>query len=127
MSISERRREIRLPLQVPLQFRSALQPLAPMWAANTINMSPKGLYFTTEHPLQVGSTAELTFNNPKELTGLAPTPVRCTARVMHVTPLRNTEFSGVGMRIDKVEPLLSLPAVAPRNARASASGGQAGF
>jgi hypothetical protein len=107
MSLSERRRETRLALEIPLQFRPALQPLAPMRTARTINMSPKGVYFTTEHPLQVGTTAELTFNSPKELTGLAPAPVRCTARVMHVTPLRNSALAGVGMRIERVEPLAS--------------------
>jgi hypothetical protein len=121
MSISERRREVRLHLEIPLQFRSTLQPFAPMRVAKTLNMSPKGLYFTTEHPLQVGSSAELTFNNPKELTGIDPTPVRCTGRVMHVTPVRNSAFSGIGMRIEKVEPMLSHANPGSGKARAGVS------
>lgn len=122
MSLSERRREVRLQLQIPLQFRPLLQPLAPVQRTRTLNISPKGVYFATEYPFQVGSVAELTFNSPKELTGHESTPVRCTARVMHVTPLQNGAMSGVGMQIDRMEPLLNQTLSPVRGARPGSAG-----
>ena len=81
MPLTERRREVRLNLEVPLQIRPLLHPLAPVQQARSINMSPRGVFFRTAYPFQVGSVAELSFDNPRELTGLAPAPVRCVARV----------------------------------------------
>jgi hypothetical protein len=48
---------------------------------------------------------ELFLRIPREVSGEKPTEVRCVARVMHVDPATSGGKSGVGMCIERYEPL----------------------
>lgn len=103
MSLAERRRENRIMLQIPFQYRSLAKPTDPTRKAMTQNISPRGLYFTTNLPFMVGSEAEVTLEFPRAITGKDPLPMRCTARVMHVEPTKNGTEQGVGLFFERIE------------------------
>ncbi|PYU31993.1 MAG: hypothetical protein DMG28_13260 [Acidobacteria bacterium] len=104
MPLDERRLNTRLNLKVALRFRPLLNPTTPEQRAETVNLSPRGAYFATDYPLKVGTPVEMFLKMPRELTGQAPTDLRCTARVVHIEP---NSFqggkAGVGVHIERYE------------------------
>ncbi|HLX00141.1 MAG TPA: PilZ domain-containing protein [Candidatus Acidoferrales bacterium] len=104
MPLAERRRENRVMLQIPFQFRSLAKPTDPTRKAVTQNISPRGIYFTTSVPFVVGAEAEVTLEFPRVITGREPSPMRCTARVMHVEQAKNGIETGVGLYFERIEP-----------------------
>jgi len=104
MAIDERRLNTRLNLRIPLRFRPISADKTPEQRAESVNISPSGLYFATEFPLKVGMPVEVFLRMPQELTGQAPGDVRCTGRVVHVQP--DTFLggkTGVGVHIERFE------------------------
>jgi hypothetical protein len=59
----------------------------------------------TDFPLQVGMQVELFLRIPREVSGHETTDVRCVARVVRVDPFSIAGKLGVGMRIERYEPL----------------------
>ena len=133
MSGRERRGSPRKDCVVPLRFRIAsngrnaqadeiaasyglrggktLTHLATM-EGEALNLSERGVYFTSRETLQMGESLEMFFTLPRELTGRGPEQVRCTARVVHVDDQTDQQGRrGFGATVDRFEPI----AVAPRN------------
>lgn len=122
MPIDERRRENRITLQIPFEFRPSSSPRDPIRKAVTQNISPRGVGFTTDYPFLVGGEAEVTLEFPRAITGRDPSPMRCKARVMHVKPAENGTGNAVGMFFEKMESarLYRAPAVMARPGAAGA-------
>ena len=114
MNITERRTATRLSLRIPLRFRALSNPTSPEQRAETVNISQRGVFFTTAFPLTKGTPIEMLLRMPSELTGKAPTEVRCTAHVVHVQPdgFGNGK-AGVGVEIERYE----MPGAGERRAR----------
>lgn len=132
MSGRERRTSPRKECVVPLRFRvvtNGRNAEAENFAANygmreskalanailmdgeALNLSERGVYFTSRERVQVGEPLEMFFTLPRELTGRGPEQVRCRARVVHVddrTDLRGAR--GIGATVERFEPVLP-----PRN------------
>ncbi len=106
MTTTERRHAARVNLRIPLRFRPISTPPTPEHRAESVNLSPHGVYFSTDFPLTVGAPVELFLKMPRELTGNAPAELRCTARVIHIQPDNLvTGKSGVGVHIERSEAL----------------------
>jgi hypothetical protein len=83
-----------------------------MMEGEALNLSERGVYFTSRETLQVGEPLEMIFTLPRELTGRGPEQVRCTARVVHVDDQTDHQGRrGFGATVERFEPI----AVAPRN------------
>jgi PilZ domain len=68
--------------------------------AKTINISTRGVYFTTNLVLHVGEAVELHLEMPKRVTGAKVSSRRFTGRVTHVV-LENMPMglSGIGVQL----------------------------
>ena len=71
-----------------------------------INLSERGIYFSSYQKLSIGLPLELYFTIPSELTGRKPEEIRCRARVVHIE--EHPERQGlirVGAAVERFEPL----------------------
>jgi len=103
--VIERRNELRVKVSEPVRLRPVTDPVSPERLAQTVNMSPRGLCVATDFPLQVGMQVELFLRIPREVSGHETTDVRCVARVVRVDSGTIAGKLGVGMRIERYEPL----------------------
>lgn len=101
VSLTDRRRETRMDLRVPLKIRALAEPSSGEHAADCINFSQRGLCLATAYPLTVGAIIEVFMRVPHESTGRAASEVRCTARVVHVRLGRLSGRMEVGLRIER--------------------------
>jgi hypothetical protein len=70
----------------------------------TVNLSERGIYFTSRDKVNIGEPLEIFFTLPTELTGRSPEQVCCRARVVHVDKLGGREeLTGVGAAIERFE------------------------
>jgi hypothetical protein len=129
MSGRERRTSPRKLCAVPLRFRVStngrnaaaeiaasygMRDLKVLASAATLegealNISERGVYFTSREALQVGEALDMYFTLPRELTGRQPEQVRCSAHVVHVDgetgPLG---LRGFGATVDRFEPVMAV-------------------
>jgi hypothetical protein len=78
-------------------------PLASL-AGEALNLSERGVYFTSREKLSIGAPLEMYFTLPRELTGRSPEPVRCKARVVHVEERANGRgVHGIGAAVERFE------------------------
>jgi hypothetical protein len=104
MSSSERRIDTRVNVCVPLRFRALNNPGSTEQAAESENLSQRGMYFMTHIPLKVGTPVEVSLRMPQELAGKMSSDVKCVARVVHVTPsLTPGGMLGIGLHIERYE------------------------
>ena len=68
----------------------------------TVNLSERGVYFTSHENIHVGQPIELYFTLPTELTGRSPEQVCCRARVVHVDKFEQGSI-GIGAAIERFE------------------------
>lgn len=84
---SERRVVSRFAIHVPLRFRPiGLNHDREDHAAESINISRCGVYFASRVRLLVGMAVKLSFEIPREVTGLEAFHGRCLGRVVHAEP-----------------------------------------
>src|SRR5947208_16800583 len=69
MSVSERRIARRFILNVPLQLLPIKAPSQAARTVETMNISTRGVYFTTDLPLCPGQLVQVLLQMPKEITG----------------------------------------------------------
>ena len=105
MSQSNRRLETRVNLRVPLKIRPITDPPELEQNVESVNLSQRGLFFSTATPLQVGTRIEVLMKMPQEISGNPPTEVRCVGRVVHVQPEWLLGKAGIGVRIERYEPV----------------------
>ena len=68
----------------------------------TVNLSERGLYFTSHENVHVGEPLEIFFTLPTELTGRSPEQVCVRARVVHVDKFEQGSV-GIGAAIERFE------------------------
>ncbi len=99
MSVSERRIARRFILNVPLQLLPIKAPSQAARTVETMNISNRGVYFTTDLPLCQGQLVQVLLQMPKEITGNVVNARRFTGRVAHVDPHAFANgMSGVGVQ-----------------------------
>ena len=109
MSSSERRIDTRVNICVPLRFRILNHSGATEQAAESENISQRGMYFLTNVPLKVGTPVEVSLRLPPELAGKASSDVKCVARVVHVHPSSAAGGKlGIGLHIERYEARASI-------------------
>jgi hypothetical protein len=84
MSNSERRYTPRYGLKVPLVFCPVHSPLTKGHQAKSINISSRGVYFVTSHPVFVGLPVQVLLRMPKRIAGTLPAERVFDGRVTHV-------------------------------------------
>ena len=99
MSVSERRMARRFILNVPLQLLPIKGPSQAAWAVETMNISTRGVYFTTDLPLSPGQLVQVLLQMPKQISGNVVNARRFTGRVTHVDQNGFANgISGVGVQ-----------------------------
>jgi hypothetical protein len=100
MVMSERRITPRFKLHTPLSFHRMEALSEGEQQAKAINISTRGVYFTTNLVLRVGEAVELLLEMPKRVTGAKVSSRRFTGRVTHVE-LENMPrgLSGIGVQL----------------------------
>jgi hypothetical protein len=104
MNSRERRTDTRVNLNMPLRFRVLNTPNSPELSGESINISQRGILFTTAVPLLVGTPLEVSLRMPRALAGHAASELNCVARVVHVEP---DAFiggkAGIGLQIEQYQ------------------------
>jgi Tfp pilus assembly protein PilZ len=109
MSSSERRIDTRVNIRVPLRFRALNNPGSTEQAAESENISQRGIFLSTNVPLKVGTPVEVSLRMPQELAGQMSSDVKCVARVVHVRPSAAPGgMLGIGLHIERYEAKASL-------------------
>jgi len=109
MNSSERRIDTRVNVRVPLRFRALNNPGSTEQAAQSENISQRGLYFMTSVPLKIGTPVEVSLRMPQELSGRVASDVKCVARVVHVRQSSSPDgLSGIGLHIERYEAKASV-------------------
>lgn len=104
MSPANRRSEERVDLRVPLKFRAVTNPPSNEQRAESINLSRRGLCFSTESPLELGTLVEVFMTMPSEISGSPESEVRCVARVVHIQQAGwMSSKTQIGLRVERYE------------------------
>jgi hypothetical protein len=100
MATTDRRITPRFKLHTPLSFHRMEALSEGEQRAKAINISTRGVYFTTDLVLRVGEAVELLLEMPKRVTGAKASSRRFTGRVTHVE-LKNMPqgLSGIGVQL----------------------------
>src|SRR5260370_1261201 len=104
MTTSERRYTHRYRLKVPLVFCPMHSPLTNGHQEKSINISSRGVYFVTSHPVFVGLPVQVYLRMPRRIAGTLPTERVADGGVTHIE-WKNVprESSGVGVCDPAVE------------------------
>jgi hypothetical protein len=98
MTVSERRYAHRFGLKVPLVFSAIDTPIAKGHPTKSINISSRGVYFMTSHPVFVGLPVRVLLRMPKRIIGTLPSERVFAGRVSHVESKDTASgSSGVGV------------------------------
>jgi len=99
------RHSLKRPLRVHI-WKSRI----PEYAAESINISQRGIYFKANSPLSEGEAIEVFFDMPEEIIGEPSSEWRCTGHVVRVEPIEATGGKrGVGVQFDCYEVSRSKP------------------
>jgi Tfp pilus assembly protein PilZ len=105
-SILERRYTKRVKLSVPLVFCSINTPPASAYSAKSINISERGVFFSTKHPMFVGLPVRVMVNMPERFNQTCAPRCLFTGRVTHIVPDgSNRGTLGVGVEFFYSEPV----------------------
>jgi hypothetical protein len=98
MTTPDRRYSHRYGLKVPLVFCPVQSLLKNGHSAKSINISSRGVYFVTGHPVFVGLPVHVLLRMPKRIAGTQATARVFTGRISHVESYDDPkEGSGVGV------------------------------
>lgn len=93
------RHTVRMPLRIRI-WKSQI----PDARGESLNLSPRGVYFVTEAILREGETVEVFFEMPREITGESESEWRCTGHVVRIEPVAAAgPRLGVGVQFDCYE------------------------
>ena len=100
MATPERRITPRFKLRTPLCLHGPETPPDAGLRAKAINISTRGVYFTTDLRLHVGETVELLLEMPKRVSGIEANRCRFTGRVTHIESKDMPQgVSGIGVQL----------------------------
>jgi hypothetical protein len=113
MTQLERRLAERFNLKIPLRVRIA-KPAALDHTAESLNISTRGISFSTDLPVCNGTPVHLVFEMPEEVTHKPASEWRCTGHVVYVEPNSSPQGANcVGVGFDCYEVLLPVRSVKP--------------
>lgn len=102
--VPDRRFTPRMGLRLPIRFRPFSHIEVPQELTETVNISRRGVYFSTSLPVSMGATVELQFTMPEEITGKPERAWRCVGRVVRVDKhSRLWGRRGIGIQFDYYE------------------------
>jgi hypothetical protein len=96
----ERRGSRRFTMALPMTLRKPGSKAGER-QAETRDVSFRGLYFTTENGVEVGSQIEFVLTLPKQITLATDVHIHCTAVVVRVEPHEGR--TGVAAQIERYE------------------------
>jgi hypothetical protein len=67
------------------------------------NLSQRGVFFTTELPIDKGASLDLLVEMPEAVTGVPPAQWLCTGHVVRVVPTEAKGTRGIGVQFDYYE------------------------
>jgi hypothetical protein len=70
--------------------------------AQSENLSQRGVFFTTDLPINKGASLDLLVEMPESVTGVPPAQWLCTGHVVRVVPME-AEKRGIGVQFDFYE------------------------
>lgn len=101
---ADRRLTPRMDLRLPIQFRAVSDASTPEAKTESVNISRRGVYFSTSLPVSMGMPVELQFTMPEEITGKPERAWRCVGRVVRVDKRgRLWGRRGIGIQFDYYE------------------------
>lgn len=106
MNASDRRLAPRFRICIPVHFQSAKSPdTEAECAAETRDVSSRGVCMETEAPPGVGSLVVVRLRLPEMIVGWRVPEWRITGHVVHVRPAGDPGKFGVGVQFHYYEPL----------------------
>lgn len=106
MKADERRYTPRYKLCIPLRIRGVDSLGAPAQKAESSDISGRGVYFSTDLPLHIGSPLQVFLRMPEEITGKLQPEWCCTCRVVRVDRCALPSLmAGIGVEIQYYEEL----------------------
>jgi len=106
---SDRRLSGRYKVKTPLRVR-LWKSAVPECTAESVNLSQRGIYFSTNSELHKGETVEVFFQMPEEIVGEPTGEWRCTGHVVRVEEINTPGGKqGVGVQFDCYEVSRSTP------------------
>jgi len=109
MHASDRRLAPRFRIGIPLHFRLVKSSdSAPECAAETRDVSSRGVCLETDAPPGVGSLLVVRLRLPEMILGWRVPEWRITAHVVHVEPAADPGKFGVGVQFHYYEPMAAL-------------------
>lgn len=103
----ERRAARRFAMMLPVKVRFEAGNGVSEMQGETRDVSFRGLYFTMEASVEMGTSIEFVLTLPQQITLAGDVHIRCYARVLRVEPLDGAR--GIAARIERYE---FLPAAA---------------
>jgi hypothetical protein len=100
-SLTDRRNETRVNVRIPLRFKLIGNQTAVEHLAESENVSQRGVFMWTAYPLKMGVQVELRLKMPNEISGVPPSEVLCTARVIRIQESDSGGLVGVGLKIER--------------------------
>lgn len=101
MTASDRRAAPRFRISVPVHFELSKSP-EPERAAETLDISSRGILMETEAPPRVGAILHMRVRLPEMIMGARLPEWRITGHVVHIESGREGKF-GVGVQFDYYE------------------------
>lgn len=95
---TERRLARRFIMRVPLRFRLLKDPSTPERAADSMNISRRGVYFATDLNVSIGLPVQVRLTMPEEVVGSQAGEWCYTGRIVHADRLGSNGTSGVGVQ-----------------------------
>jgi hypothetical protein len=100
MPFAESRITPRYKIETPFTFRRIELPSEGVRQAKALDISTRGVYFTTNLAMRVGETVELLLRMPRQVRGADSTLRRFVGRVTHIDARADLQgHSGVGIHL----------------------------
>ena len=119
MTGTERRFAKRFDLKIPLRV-SIPKSATPEQCAESLNVSARGICFSTDLPLRKGTPVHLEFVMPEEVSHKPTSEWCCTGHIVHIHPNGSSQGAiCVGVAFDCYE---VLPAIHASAGKSTATG-----
>jgi hypothetical protein len=98
----DRRLSLRHNVRTDLRVRTRKLD-APEQRVHSENLSQRGVFFTTDLPINKGAALDLLVEMPEQVTGVPPAQWLCTGHVVRIVPMQPEGKRGVGVQFDFYE------------------------
>ena len=106
---TDRRITSRHGIKTPVRIK-VWKSLKPEAAGESINVSQRGMFFSSETVFRTGETVEVFFEMPQEIAGEPMSEWRCTGHIVRTEPIAASGGKlGIGVQFDCYEVARSKP------------------